>query len=86
MSPLLFESLADLPATLVVTAELDPVSDHGRLYAERLREDGTDARVSCYPSATHTFLTTPGLVPAARPARREILAFLRGHLHAALRQ
>ncbi|MFI7284018.1 hypothetical protein ACIBOV_27510 [Micromonospora chersina] len=24
----------------------------------------------------------PGLVPAARPARREILAFLREHLHA----
>ncbi|WP_433600214.1 alpha/beta hydrolase [Nocardia sp. CA-135953] len=81
VSPLEFESLADLPPTLVVTAALDPIADHGSRYVERLRADGTDARLSYYPKATHTFLSTPGLVPAARPARREILAFLRDHLH-----
>ncbi|MEV1142095.1 alpha/beta hydrolase [Micromonospora sp. NPDC049799] len=80
VSPVKFENLADLPPALVVTAALDPVADHGRRYVERLREDGTDARLTCYPNATHTFLSTPRLVPAARPARREILAFLRGHL------
>lgn len=81
VSPLMFDSLAGLPPALIVTAALDPVSDHGRRYAERLRDDGTDARLTCYPSATHSFLSVPGLVPAARPARREILAFLRDHLH-----
>ncbi len=86
VSPVKFENLADLPPALVVTAALDPVADHGRLYVERLREDGTDARLTCYPRATHSFLSTPGLVPAARPARREILAFLRGHLHPVLRR
>ncbi|MER7455480.1 alpha/beta hydrolase [Micromonospora sp. NPDC126480] len=80
VSPVKFDNLADLPPALVVTAGLDPVADHGRRYVERLREDGTDARLSCYPRATHTFLSTPGLVPAARPARREILAFLRERL------
>jgi acetyl esterase len=85
VSPVKFENLAGLPPTLVVTAALDPLDDHGRRYVERLREDGTDARLTRYPRATHTFLSTPGLVPAARPARREILAFLRGHLHPALR-
>jgi acetyl esterase len=84
VSPLKFENLADLPPTLVVTAALDPVADHGRRYVERLRQDGTDARLACYPKSTHSFLSTPGLVPAARTARREILAFLRGHLHPAL--
>lgn len=81
VSPLKFENLSGLPPALVVTAALDPVADHGRLYAERLREDGTEARLTCYPKATHSFLSTPGLVPAARPARREILAFLRSHLN-----
>ncbi|WP_216898190.1 alpha/beta hydrolase [Nocardia alni] len=84
VSPLKFDDLGGLPPTLVVTAELDPVADHGRRYVERLREDGTDARLSCYPRATHVFLSTPELVPAARPARREILGFLRGHLHSAV--
>jgi acetyl esterase len=85
VSPLKSGSLAGLPPTLVVTAALDPVADHGGRYVERLREDGTDARLACYPRAVHSFLSIPGLVPAARPARREILAFLRGHLHPARR-
>ncbi|MBB5110828.1 acetyl esterase [Micromonospora echinospora] len=83
VSPVKFDSLAGLPPTLVVTAALDPLADHGRRYVERLREDGTDTHLTCYPRATHTFLSIPGLVPAARPARREIVAFLRGHLHPA---
>jgi acetyl esterase len=83
VSPVRFDSLADLPPTLVVTGELDPVADQGRRYVERLRADGTDARLACYPKAIHGFLSTPGLVPAARPARREILAFMRGRLHPA---
>lgn len=47
VSPVKFENLACLPPALVVTAALDPVADHGRRYVERLREDGTDARLSC---------------------------------------
>ncbi|MGW0433316.1 alpha/beta hydrolase [Micromonospora sp. NPDC003197] len=80
VSPMRFDNLADLPPTLVITGGLDPAADHGRRYVERLRVDGTDARVTCYPKAIHSFLSMPGLVPAARPARREILAFLRGRL------
>lgn len=80
VSPLKFDTLAGLPPTLVVTAALDPVADHGRCYADRLHEYGIDARLTCYPKATHSFLVTPSLVPAARPARREILTFLRDAL------
>jgi acetyl esterase len=81
VSPVKFENLAGLPPALIVTAGLDPVADHGRRYTERLREHGTDATSTCYPNATHSFLSIPSLVPAARPARREILAFLRSRLH-----
>ncbi|WP_347404718.1 alpha/beta hydrolase [Solwaraspora sp. WMMD1047] len=83
VSPIKFDSLAGLPPALVVTAALDPLADQGSRYADRLRAEGVDARLSCYEKATHTFLSTPGLVPAARPARREVAAFLRDHLHPA---
>jgi acetyl esterase len=80
VSPVKFDSLADLPSTLVITGALDAGNDHGRRYVDRLRADGTDARVTCYPTAVHGFLSMPGLIPDARPARAEILAFLRSRL------
>lgn len=84
VSPVKFEDLAGLPPTLVITGALDPGDDHGRRYVERLRAEGTDARVTCYPRAIHGFLSMPGLIPDARPARREILAFLHDHLRPAV--
>lgn len=83
VSPLKFDSLADLPPTLVIIGDLDPIGDQGRRYVERLCADGTDAHLTSYPKAIHGFLSVPGLVPAARPARREVLAFMRGCLHPA---
>ncbi|MEV6600467.1 alpha/beta hydrolase [Actinoplanes sp. NPDC051346] len=83
VSPVRFENLADLPPTLVVTGALDPLDDQGHRYVERLHADGTDVRLTCYPRAVHGFISMPGLVSAARPARREILAFLRDHLRPA---
>ena len=55
----------------------DPVADHGRRYAERLRESGTPMRLTEYPGVTHAFLSMPGVVPQANAARAEIAAFLR---------
>jgi acetyl esterase len=81
VSPLYADDLSGLPPALVVVPTLDPVADHGRAYAERLREAGTPVLLTEHPRAGHAFLSMPGLVPAARTARREILAFLRRHLH-----
>lgn len=82
VSPLKTADLRGLPPALAVAGELDPAFDHGREYVARLRAAGNDARYSGYPNAVHKFMSVPGLVPAARPARREILAFLRARLHA----
>jgi acetyl esterase len=65
---------------LVVVPTLDPVADHGRRYAERLRAAGTSARTAEHPGATHAFLSTPGLVPQAEAARAQIAGFLRDRL------
>ncbi|MEB8336411.1 alpha/beta hydrolase [Streptomyces endophyticus] len=80
VSPLHADDLGGLPPALVVLPTHDPVADHGRRYAERLRAAGTPVRMSEYPGAPHAFLSLPGVVDAARPARAEILAFLRTSL------
>jgi acetyl esterase len=80
VSPLYADDLSRLAPALVVVPTLDPVADHGRTYAERLREAGTTARLTEHPGATHAFLSMPGVVPQARAARAEIAEFLRGRL------
>ncbi|GLX04768.1 alpha/beta hydrolase [Microbispora sp. NBRC 16548] len=77
LSPVYADDLSGLAPALVVVPTLDPVADHGRCYAERLRAAGTPARFTEYPGATHAFLSMPRLVPQARAARAEIVEFLR---------
>ncbi|MBB5778852.1 alpha/beta hydrolase [Nonomuraea jabiensis] len=77
VSPLHAGDLGGLAPALVVVPTIDPVADHGRCYAERLRAAGTPARLTEYPGATHAFLSMPGVVPQAKAARAEIVEFLR---------
>lgn len=81
VSPLYADDLSGLPPALIVVPTLDPLADHGRTYAERLRDAETPARVAEHARAGHAFLSMPGLVPAARRARRDIRTFLHGSLH-----
>ncbi|MEU4603785.1 alpha/beta hydrolase [Kribbella sp. NPDC023972] len=80
VSPLYADDLSGLPPALVVVPELDPVADHGRAYAARLREAGTPVQLREHPGAGHAFLSMPGLVPQAKAARAQITDFLRGRL------
>lgn len=77
VSPLHAGDLSGLAPALVVVPTVDPVADHGRCYAERLRAAGTPVRLTEYPGATHAFLSMPTLVPQAKAARAEITGFLR---------
>ncbi|MCM2423942.1 alpha/beta hydrolase fold domain-containing protein [Streptomyces sp. RKAG293] len=77
LSPLYADNLDGLAPALVVVPTHDPVADHGRRYAERLRAAGTPARLTEYPGARHAFLSMPGVEPQAGAARAEILEFLR---------
>ncbi|MEU5950844.1 alpha/beta hydrolase [Streptomyces sp. NPDC047525] len=82
LSPLRADHLNGLAPALVVVPTHDPLADHGRRYAERLRAAGTPARLTEYPEAGHAFLSTPGLAPQAEAARAEIVEFLRACLAA----
>ncbi|SDI73135.1 Acetyl esterase/lipase [Actinokineospora alba] len=80
LSPLHADDLGGLAPALVVVPTLDPLADHGRRFAARLRESGTQARLAEHPGATHAFLSMPGVVPQAKAARAEITEFLRDRL------
>lgn len=81
-SPVLAADLAGAPPALVVCGTVDGLLDHGRRYVERLAGAGVEARIAVYPRTIHAFLSTPGIVRAARPASLEMIAFLRRHLAA----
>ncbi len=62
VSPLLAESLSNLPPALVVTAGYDPLHDQGEVYAKRLKEAGVDVTYYCYEDMIHGFLGFAGIM------------------------
>lgn len=67
-SPLRARSLAGLPPALVVTAGFDPLRDEGRMFAERLQNEGTTAEAVDFGGMIHGFLGMPAILPASRRA------------------
>jgi acetyl esterase len=64
-SPLLAPDLSNLPPTLVLTAEYDPLRDDGMLYAEALKKAGVDATHLPGPGLIHTFARLAALSPGS---------------------
>jgi acetyl esterase len=61
-----------LPATLIVTAECDPLRDDGERYAERLRTAGVDVELRRYPGMIHGFFQMTGALEGSRRLHREL--------------
>ncbi|WP_194824612.1 alpha/beta hydrolase [Nocardia sp. XZ_19_231] len=80
ISPMFHDELAGSAPTLILSAGLDPLEDQSPAYADRLRKAGVEVTLTRYPEATHGFLSMQGLIPAAGPARSEILDHVRSHL------
>ncbi|HEY5178761.1 MAG TPA: alpha/beta hydrolase [Dermatophilaceae bacterium] len=81
VSPLWATSHADLPPALVQTADLDPLRDEGRLYAERLAVAGVPVRHTNYVGVPHGFASFPGATNIGQQHRAELVGELRRHLH-----
>ena len=54
-APLLATDLTDLPRTLILTAEFDPLRDEGEAYGRMLREAGNFVRIHRVKEALHGF-------------------------------
>jgi len=78
--PIKARDFARLPPTLVMTAELDPIRDDGRVYAAKLAGAGTDVTYRELPGLLHGFLRARLAGPYCRGAFREIAGFLARHL------
>lgn len=77
-SPLLADSLAGLPPTLVMCAEYDPLAREGKAYADRLREAGVPVEHRCWPGQFHGAQPMAALIPEEAAAyHQEIVETLR---------
>ena len=65
-------TLAGLPPTHVVVAELDPLRDEGVRYAQALAGAGVAASIVEVPGLTHGFLRAAPFVKAAEDAQRAL--------------
>ena len=77
VSPLFDRSLSDLPATLIVTAECDPLRDDGERHATDLRRAGVGVDLRRYPGMIHGFFQMTGALEGSRRLHRELGDWMR---------
>jgi acetyl esterase len=80
VSPLRAAGFAELPPTLLHTAQCDPLRDEGAAYAARLRDAGVEVHHTCHAGMPHLFYGLTGVVPAAKDIVQQIGAELAGWL------
>ncbi len=80
ISPLLADTLAGLPPTLIATAGFDPLRDEGDQYAAALRVAGTPVDLRSERSLTHGFARLFPLGGGSAVATTELISALRAHL------
>jgi acetyl esterase len=80
VSPLRAVNLTDLPQTLILTAEYDPLRDEGEAYARRLEQAGVKVKLTRYGGMIHGFIRMTSRLDKARQALDEIAGTLRSIL------
>jgi acetyl esterase len=75
-SPILGDPAGLAPA-IIQTAQHDPIRDHGIAYAKLLRGAGVQVWHTNYEDAVHGYISTPGIVPMARTALRDVVGRIR---------
>jgi acetyl esterase len=75
-SPLLAPRLSGLPPALIIAAELDPLVDEGKAFADRLKTEGVSVEYTRYPGVIHGFFSFGRTFDAGRAAVQQAGAAL----------
>lgn len=75
-SPLLADGLSDMPLTLIIIAEYDPLRDEAMLYAQKLQQSGVVVQQSLYKGMVHGFFQMGGMIDDGNRALEETAQFL----------
>lgn len=70
-------NLQDLPPSLLIVAELDPLHDGNLAMSEALRRAGNRAETRVYPGTVHSFLEAMSIAVVARNALDDTAAWLK---------
>ncbi|WP_232410904.1 alpha/beta hydrolase [Methylophilus sp. 5] len=71
------QSLKELPPATIITAEIDPLYEEGRAFAERLQNDGVPVAYRHFDGVVHEFFGMADVVAKAREAQVFAIAELR---------
>ena len=74
VSPLRAAHLSGSPPAWIHVAGFDPLRDEGVAFAERLREQGVAAHLTCHDGLIHGFYALTAALAAASPALEHIVA------------
>jgi acetyl esterase len=72
VSPLFDRGLSGVPATLIVTAECDPLRDDDERYAKGLRQAGVRVELRRYRGMVHGFFQMSAALEGSRRLHREL--------------
>jgi len=76
VSPLEGDLSGDLPPVLIITAQVDPLRDDGRRYAEKLQEAGQDVTYFEYEGMIHGFMSFYMVLPEGKESMRLVRNYL----------
>lgn len=62
-------NLKGLPATTIITAEIDPLNNDGKMLADKLKAAGVTVDTKNYEGVTHEFFGMAAVVPEAKEAQ-----------------
>jgi len=62
-------NLKGLPATTIITAEIDPLNSDGMMFADKLKQAGVTVNSKNYEGVTHEFFGMAAVVPEAKAAQ-----------------
>jgi len=75
-APLRHTDFSNLPSTLIVTMQYDPLRDEGEDLGKKMRAHGTDAKTVRIENGIHGIMSLPPSFPLTKEIYKNILSFI----------